>query len=75
MKRSPIPQTKKLFAKYFARNHEKKIILWNIRLLVDDSFVPSSQRPSLNILEIDGFVASLVNLSFNVSTYSVGRMG
>ena len=33
--------------KNFARNHEKKIILRNIRRFVDDSFVPSSKQPSV----------------------------
>ena len=33
----------------------KKNNAWNIRRLVDDSFVSSSQLPSVNISEIDGF--------------------
>ena len=36
----------KLKGKNFARNHEKKNT-WNIRRLVNDSFVPSSKRPSV----------------------------
>ena len=46
-----------MFAKKFARNYEKKIILvtsdaWWMRRLVDESFVPATQRI---ILKIDGF--------------------
>ena len=37
----------RIFSKNFARNHEKNNT-WNIRRLVDDSFVPSSKRPNLN---------------------------
>ena len=37
------------------RNYEKKNNAWNIRRLVDDSFVPLTQRI---ILKIDGFQMS-----------------
>ena len=37
-----------IFAENYARFHVKKIS-WNIRRLVDDSFVPSAQRPSVNL--------------------------
>jgi len=33
----------------------KKNNSWNIRHLVNDSFVPSAQRPSVNLSQIDGF--------------------
>ena len=42
-----------IVAKNFARNYEKKIILGNIRRLVDESFVPATQRI---ILKIVGFL-------------------
>ena len=35
-----------IFAKNFARNYEKKNNTWNIRRLVDESFVPATQQPS-----------------------------
>ena len=31
----------------------KKNNTWNIKHLVDDSFVPSTQRPSVNLSQID----------------------
>ena len=34
-----------IFAKNFAKNHEKNT--WDIRRLVNDSFIPSSKRPSV----------------------------
>ena len=37
-----------IFAKNFARNYEKTIIhTWNIRQLVNESFVPATQRTSV----------------------------
>ena len=41
-----------MFAKNFARNYEKKNNTWNIRCLVDESFVTAIQRI---ILKIVGF--------------------
>ena len=39
-----------IFAKNFARNYEKKIILGNIRHLVDESFIPATQHIVLKIV-------------------------
>ena len=36
-----------IFAKNYARFFEKKNNTWNIRRLVDDSFVPSARRTSI----------------------------
>ena len=44
----------KLKGKNFARNHEKKNT-WNIRRLVNDSFVPSSKRPSVLYCKLTDF--------------------
>ena len=44
----------RIFAKNFARNHEKSST-WNIRCLVDDSFVPSSKRPSVSYCKLTDF--------------------
>ena len=38
------------FAKNFARNYEKNNA-WNIRRLVDESFIPATQRIILKIVE------------------------
>ena len=38
-----------IFAKNFARNYEKKDNTWNIRHLVDESFVTATQRIILKI--------------------------
>ena len=46
----------KAFLQSILQEIMKKNNTWNIRRLVDDSFVPSSQQPSVNISEIDGFV-------------------
>ena len=35
-----------IFAKNFARNYEKKYNTWNIRRLVDESFITATQQPS-----------------------------
>ena len=64
-----------LFAKYFARNHEKKIIhTWNIRCLVDNSFVQSSHRPSLIYQRLTDFWALICfkakNCFFMTSQYN-----
>ena len=42
-----------IFAKSFARNYEKKNDTWNIRRLVNERIVPSTQRI---ILKIAGFL-------------------
>ena len=42
-----------IFAKHFTRNYEKNNPTWNIRSLVNESFVPSTQHI---ILKIDGFL-------------------
>ena len=42
-----------IFAKNFARNYEKNNNTWNIRCLVDETFVPATQRI---ILKIVGFL-------------------
>ena len=44
------------FAKNFARNHEKRNITWNIRRLVNDSFVPSSKQPSVSYCRLMDFI-------------------
>ena len=44
-----------IFAKNFARNYEKIDNTWNIRDLVDESFVPANR---FIILKIVGFLAS-----------------
>ena len=38
------------------RNYEKKNNAWNIRRLVDESFVLSTQQPSVLLLKIVGFL-------------------
>ena len=43
-----------IFANNFARNHEKNNT-WNIRLLVDDSFVPLSKQPSVIYCRLTDF--------------------
>ena len=43
-----------IFAKNFARNHEKNNTC-NIRCLVDDSFVPSSKQPSIIYCRLTDF--------------------
>ena len=53
-----------IFAKIFARNYEKKNNTWNIRRLVDESFVPATQRIILKIVEF------LVSTIFNKQTTS-----
>ena len=45
-----------MFPKNFARNYEKKNNIWNIRRLVDESFVPAIQHI---ILKIVGFTGNL----------------
>ena len=42
------------FANNFARNHEKNKT-WNIRQLVDDSFVPSSNQPRVLYCRVTDF--------------------
>ena len=45
-----------MFAKNFARNHEKKYDLENQTLLmVDDSFVPSSKQPRILYCKLTDF--------------------
>ena len=36
-----------MFANNFARNYEKKNYDWNIRQLVDETIVPSTQQPTV----------------------------
>ena len=58
-----------MFAKNFARNHEKKST-WNIRYLVDNSFVPSSKQTSILYCKLTDFNYYLVitfNIRFNPS--------
>ena len=55
-----------IFAKNFARNYEKKKNTWNIRRLVDESFIPATQRI---ILKIDGFL--VVNAQVLVLVHTV----
>ena len=50
----------------FEHSKSKKNNTWNIRRLVDDSFVPSSQRPSVNISEIDGFLLFHIRRLFKI---------
>ena len=40
-----------IFVKNFARNYEKKNDTWNIRHLVDELFVPATQRIILMIVK------------------------
>ena len=42
-----------IVARIFARNYEKNNNTWNIRCLVDESFIPATQRI---ILKIVGFM-------------------
>ena len=51
-----------IFAKIFARNYEKKNNIWNIRHLVNESFVPATQRPSILYMKIVGFHVSLATM-------------
>ena len=56
-----------IFAKNFARNYEKKNNTWNIRRLIDESFGPSNQRPSILYLRLSDFnsVRQLFRLSMH----------
>ena len=51
----------------FARNCEKKINTWNIRRLINETIVPSTQRI---ILKIVGFLNILLSLSIPLSSES-----
>ena len=42
-------------AKNFARNYEKKNNTWNIKCLVDESFVPATQRSSILYSRLSDF--------------------
>ena len=44
-----------IFAKNFARNYEKKNNTWNIRRLVDKSFVPLALRTSVLCCRLTDF--------------------
>ena len=44
-----------IFAKNFARNHEKKNNTWNISSLVDESFVPANQHASVLYCRLTDF--------------------
>ena len=46
-----------IFAKNFARNCEKKT--WNIRRLVDDSFIPANQKTSVLYRRLSDIKAQL----------------
>ena len=50
-----------IFAKNFARNYEKENNTWNIRRLVNESFVPETQQPSepVNYIE-DCWISKLL---------------
>ena len=45
----------RVFAKFFARFYEKKNNTWNIRPLVDKSFVPSAQQTSVLYCRLTDF--------------------
>ena len=49
----------RVFAKNFSRFYEKKIILGNIRRLVDESFVPLAQQTSVSYCRLTGFESFL----------------
>jgi hypothetical protein len=42
-----------IFANNFVRNYEKKNNNWNIRHLVDTSFIPANQGTSVFILQLN----------------------
>ena len=44
-----------IFAKKYARFYERNNNTWNIRRLVDDSFVPSSEQPSVLYCKLTDF--------------------
>ena len=65
-----------IFAKNFARNYEKNT--WNIRRLVDESFVPVNQRIILQIVgfqdcELGGFCNNCTEIIVN-SYYDGAKM-
>ena len=45
-----------IFAKNFARNYEKNNT-WNIRRLVNESFVPANQQTSVSYCRLKNFLA------------------
>ena len=45
-----------IFVKNFARNYEKMNDTWNIRFLVDESFVPANQQTSVLYCRLTDFI-------------------
>ena len=57
-----------IFAKNFARNYEK-ISTWNIRRLVDESFVPATQRPSALYWRLSDFWLKLMSIPHHIKKH------